>query len=243
LPGIFDYPFDSLTGIGRLRSDDNRFRVFTWNVPLSDGSSGYFGYILMKESNRQGKRLYSLTDCSADPAISADQVLENGKWYGALYYKIIQTGDSKQTHYTLLGWNGNKPATNLKLIEALSFSPDGMPVFGAPLFKTPEGIRNRYFMEYAKNISVVLKWDEQTLRIPKGNKGRFSEEKSWMIVMDHLIPIDSQLAGHRKYYVPSGETYDAFIFRNNNWLYVDNVKVANPASPLLTPKFKPLLTD
>ncbi|NJK97400.1 MAG: hypothetical protein HC905_23040 [Bacteroidales bacterium] len=30
--GSFDYPFDSLKLIGKIKSPDNAFRIFTWNI-------------------------------------------------------------------------------------------------------------------------------------------------------------------------------------------------------------------
>ena len=38
LPAAFAYPFDSLSGISRLRSDDGKIRITTWNVPLKKGT-------------------------------------------------------------------------------------------------------------------------------------------------------------------------------------------------------------
>ena len=41
----YDFAFDSLDMVSRLRSPDDRFRIFTWHLPLNDGSYRYYGAI------------------------------------------------------------------------------------------------------------------------------------------------------------------------------------------------------
>ena len=50
-PTSFEYPFDSLQRIGNVRSPDNTFRIFTWNVPLSGFVHEYHG-IIQKPADR-----------------------------------------------------------------------------------------------------------------------------------------------------------------------------------------------
>jgi hypothetical protein len=45
--------------------------------------------------------------------------------------------------------------------------------------------------------------------------------------MDRLVPMDPSLKNMRKYYVPSGDTYDGYIFRNGYWILVEEIEVAN----------------
>jgi hypothetical protein len=238
--GVFSYPFDSLSGIGRLKAENNRFRIFNWNIPKVDGTNAYYGYILLPERNAEGELFYKLTDISSRSGDPEKEILYPSGWFGALYYTIINIGDSKDEYYTLLGWNGRNNYITSKLIDVLTFNSQGEPSFGAPIFLTPEGLKDRVILEYAKNISMVLKWDEQTLKIPKGKNGKYVEKKSWMIVMDHLMPIDKQLTGQRRYYVPSGEIYDAYVFQNNKWVFVENVKVENPSPPSQKKTIKPV---
>ena len=45
--------------------------------------------------------------------------------------------------------------------------------------------------------------------------------------MDRLVPMDPSMEGFRKYYVPAGDIYDGFVFRNGYWVLVEDVDVAN----------------
>lgn len=45
LPNSFEYPFDSVTSISILRSQDKIFRIFTWHLRTDDGLYRYYGAI------------------------------------------------------------------------------------------------------------------------------------------------------------------------------------------------------
>jgi len=49
-----------------------------------------------------------------------------------------------------------------------------------------------------------------------------------MIVFDHLLPLDPQLEGQYKFYVPSSETAEGFIYENFSWKYVPEFDALNP---------------
>ncbi|HOW30830.1 MAG TPA: hypothetical protein PLP88_04630 [Bacteroidales bacterium] len=235
LPGSFDYPFDSIKGIGKLTSDDKRFRIFTWNIHESSGRFSYFGIVMTGGPN---PRIYVLSYSKNKPAIVKNQALTPSDWYGALYYKIIPCKIGKQTVYLLLGWDGIDNHSNSKLIEVLSFSPDGSPLFGMPVFHTAKGVVPRVVIEYAEDASLVLRYDYQTLLVPKG-KG-VKRKQMWMIVTDHLVPLDARFEGQYEYYVPVGNTYDAFIFRKGKWLFAEGVEANNPPTGNKQEERKPL---
>ena len=220
LQSAFNYPFDSLTGISRMRSDDGKIRVITWNVPLNNGSSRYQGFVAVKEGG-----IFELKESSALPADWNNKILPSDSWYGAVYYKLITTRYNKETFYTLLGWDGNNESSNIKVIDIISLNEHGIPCFGKPIFKTREGIRNRIVIEYAEKASVLLRYDYQSLMIPRGKKVKY--KKVWLIVTDRLIPMTPAMEGLRKYYVPSGDTYDAFLFDKGFWTFVEDIMVGN----------------
>jgi len=225
LPGSFEYPFDSIKGIGKLTADDKSFRIFTWNIHESDGRFSYYGIVLTGGDN---PRIFKLSDSKNKAAIINTPDLTPTDWYGALYYKIIPCKTGKQKIYLLLGWDGIDNNSNSKLIEVLSFSPDGSPVFGMPVFHTAKGVVPRVVIEYAEDASLVLRYDYQTLLVPKG-KG-VKRKQIWMIVTDHLVPLDPRFEGQYEYYVPVGNTYDAFIFRKGKWLFAEGVEANNPST-------------
>ena len=48
----FDYKFDSLKYVGIIKSDDEKLRIITWNLPYNDRTHKYFGFIQYKESKK-----------------------------------------------------------------------------------------------------------------------------------------------------------------------------------------------
>ena len=224
LHGSYKYPFDSLKDISHLKSDDNRIRITSWNIPINNGSYRYFGFL-----ETAGGELFPLLGKSSEIQGWQNLKLPAEKWYGAVYFKIIKVSYSKTDYYTLLGWDGHDAVSNYKLIDVLTLDVKGNPSFGSPVFKTAEGVKNRVIIEYAEKANALLRYDYQTQLIPRGKT--FKKKKTWMIVTDRLIPMDPSMKGIRKYYVPAGDTYDAFIFRDGFWTLVEDVEVTNsPAS-------------
>jgi hypothetical protein len=139
----FNYPFDSLKFIARLNAPDNAFRIFNWNIPQDDGTHKYYGFILVDQDAIQNKKtkksklknqgryvVYELTDQSDFIKTPEMAMLNCDKWYGVLYYKIILNSYKGKKYYTLLGWDGNTKLTWKKVIDVLTFSKEGIPVFG-----------------------------------------------------------------------------------------------------------------
>jgi hypothetical protein len=221
-PSAINYPFDSLTGISRLRSDDGKIRITTWNVPLLDGTFRYYGFIETRDGH-----LYTLQESTREPLEWRNQILPYNQWYGAVYYKLITSRNHNESVYTLLGWDGNDLNSNIKMIDILSFNSNGEPEFGKAIFKNGTDIKNRIVIEYSEKANALLRYDYQSLMLKKGN--RIKEKKSWMIVTDRLVPMMPNMEGLRKFYVPSGDTYDAYLFIKGFWTFVENVTVANSA--------------
>jgi hypothetical protein len=221
-PNYVNNPFDSIKGITRAVSEDAKLILFTWNVPLENGENKYYGFIQVK-----GESLLAI------PLRSVDTNLNNFEtsqipplnWYGALYYKIIDIKLGDHTAYTLLGWDGYTPSSNRKIIDILSFDKSGQALFGMPVFKTDKGNKYRVVKEYAENSNMVLRYDYQSILVQKGKKTK--KENAWLIVMDRLVPMDPTMKGITKYYVPSGDTYDGFVFKNNYWVLVEDIEVSN----------------
>jgi hypothetical protein len=215
-------PFDSLPGITRAVSQDGFVRIFTWNVPVSDGTQKYWGLIqLLNDSSI----IVPLTfDNGGESAITTAKYTPL-HWYGALYYKIIDVEIENKKVYTLLGWDGFTSEANRKFIDILTINDSGNVTFGMPVFKTDQGIKSRIVFEYADKANMLLRYDYQAINIQKRKK--IKKENAWMIVMDRLVPMDPSLKNMRKYYVPSGDTYDGYIFRNGFWILVEEIEVGN----------------
>jgi hypothetical protein len=220
--GPADIPFDSINGITYIASDDGVLRIYTWNIPQAGGKNKYFGFIQLLKDDNAVIPLKS-TDKEVDGLELAQ--LTPGLWYGALYYKIIQVKVGERQAYTLLGWDGYNAQSNRKLIDLLSFDKNGNVSFGLPIFKTDKGIKSRVILEYAKKSTLVLRYDYQSIMIKKKNK--ITKESAWMIVMDHLVPMDPSMTDMRKYYVPAGDTYDGYLFKDGYWVLVEGIDVVN----------------
>jgi hypothetical protein len=217
-----DIPFDSINGIARVASDDGFLRIFTWNIPLSDGTNKYFGFIQhIKDSNV----VIPLQSIENEPNDLSVKLLTPKMWYGALYYKLIQVEIGGKMAYTLLGWDGYTNASNRKFIDMLHIDDNGNILFGMPVFKTDKGIKSRVILEYAEKANLLLRYDYQAIKVEKRKK--IKNEPAWLIVMDHLVPTDPSMKGMQKYYVPSGDTYDGFIFKEGYWVLVEDIVVAN----------------
>jgi hypothetical protein len=204
LEGAFSYAFDSLSTIGKLRSPDNVFRLFNWNIENNDHSHYYQCLILI-----QGKKpkIFDCVDKSSTITKPDGKVLDPKMWYGCLYYKIIISQEKPHTTYTLLGWDINNELSSKKIIEALIIKGDKV-TFGDPVFNVEGvGIKRRIVLEYNAQAQVTLKYNEPV----------------YTIMFDHLIPEAPWADGLYEFYIPDG-SYDGFeLQEDGTWLYKPDV--------------------
>lgn len=227
----FDYPFDSLISIGRLRSPDNSFRIFNWNLPKANGTYEYFGIIHTHKLGNNNYEVYVLSDKSDEIENPENQILSYDNWYGAHYYKIIKNTAGQKKYYTLLAWDGNNITSTKKIIEVLSFKSNGKPVFGAYLFKRYKKKTRRVILEYSSSVMVSLKYDDQSFYIRKKSRSKKKNIKrisERMIVFDRLTPMDPKLEGQYQFYVPETNIFDGFVFYNDKWVFIKEVDARNP---------------
>lgn len=215
----FNYAFDSLQkDIGILISPDKKFRIVHWNIPKSDGTHEYYGFIQSKFTTKKNKvesvQIFPLTDKSAEIKNPDNAITDHNKWFGALYNKIIVKKTKSKTYYTLLGWDGNDKFSQKKIIEVLTFDPNnGTPKFGADIFNYEKKYPKRIIFEYSATCSMSL---------------RFSSKKD-SIVFGHLAPTSSQLVGQFQYYC-SDMSFDGFGFKKGKWNYGTDINAVNEKS-------------
>ena len=210
LPGSFDYPFDQLKTLGKVTSSNRKIRIFTWNLPLKDGTNKYFGFVLHKTDNGKAINIYRLTDRSAtldDPAMTS---LTPDNWYGCLIYAIVETKVSVDTYYTLLGYDPENLFITRKLVDMLWLNDKNEPVFGKALFYYNKSMHCRILFEYAAKVQMSLKWND----------------KLNMIVFDHLSPIKPSYTGNYQYYGPDF-SYDGLKFEKGVWECIEDIDVRN----------------
>jgi len=207
-PYSFYYPFDSLLTISKLYAPDSSFRIFTWQMVVSDNLTRQHGAIQMRTPDGSLK-IFPLIDKSDVTVSLADTAGNNKSWIGAVYYRIIQNRSSNQNYYTLLGYDENNLKSNRKFIEVLSFQNDE-PIFGGRYFSYEEDSvkkysTSRYVMEYKKTAGARLAYDEEMD----------------MIILEHL---ESETGEPLKKwtYIPDGD-YEGFKWKNGKWVHVEKV--------------------
>jgi len=203
------YPFDSLKNLMVLYAPDDLFRIFTWNVATNDETFRYFGVIQMnpekvaklnkKEDLYQS--FYPLIDRSDSLADFFFITVDQNKWFGASYYKMIKTSFAKKDYYTLLGWDGAGPATNKKIADVLYFD-EGKPKFGAPVFDLNK--KRKYYrmvFEFNNQATIALRYDE----------------KRKYLIYENIVPDKPANAGFIEHYYPDG-TFDYLVWKNGVWI-------------------------
>jgi hypothetical protein len=233
--GSWSYSWDSLKYLARLESPDGIFRIFNWNVPLANGSNRYY-CIIQFRNNLKNDSLITLTDRS-DSISDPEHFIGNSmNWYGALYYKIIPFEMRERGKaYLLLGWDGISHEISSKMIEVLTFDKQNHPQFGASVFPDfKDGKQYRIIFRFSSNTGMSLRYQLQ--KVPgkvkwNAKKREFDQSGKilFMIVCDHLVPLEPQLEGQYQFYVPSSEVADGFLYENYSWKFIPEFDAVNNA--------------
>ena len=232
LPESGKYPFSKLKNLVRITSEDKRIFIVHWNLPMKTGKQRYFGYLISGEP--KSLRLTRLTDVSDSLQFPDTTFLDAGRWFGALYYKVIMNNhpDGKKS-YTLLGWSGKNSMITQKVIEVLTLDDQDNPRFGLRIFPNYlTGNMTRIIFRYDATTAMSLKYEEQTISSTrKWNSGKRAFDQTLvitsLIVFDHLAPIDPQLEGQYQFYVPSGDIFDGFIQEKGKWMFLPSIDARN----------------
>jgi hypothetical protein len=214
----YKYPFSRLKSLSILAPPDSSFRIFTWQLFVNDSTYRYYGAIQM---NRRELQLFPLIDRSFEfNTFPTAERLTADKWYGALYYNLRQFDTPKGRHYLLTGYDAFEFFDKRKVLEVLSFDPQGVPVFGADVFDMTAQpmpiIPLRHHIEYSAEANCKLNWDELYQ----------------MILFDHLLTVPSPF-GRDFTHVPDG-SYDGFKWEKGRWKFVSKV-----FNDVMTEEFRP----
>lgn len=201
----FNENLDSLKYITVVNSPDQKLRILTWNVVFDDLSHTFYGFIQYRP-NKDKYFIYELKDFYSPEDSLKRKFLSHKEWYGAIYYKLIQKKEGRNTSYTLLGWRGKDALVQQKVIENLKFSRYDLPVFGNKCFRIDRKRLNRVVFEYSIRTQMILRYNENQK----------------LIVSDHLSPDNPKLQGCFEFYGPD-YSYDAFEYKQGNWYFVSNV--------------------
>jgi len=204
----YDFPFDSLNMVSILPSPDHQFRIFSWHVPLDDGSYLYYGTIQLNTPDGQLK-MYPLLDKTYEIDHPEQTETTASNWYGAQYYRLIPF----DAGYVLLGWKGHSARMTQKVIEVLQLTPDGARLGKAIFDGDSSRNHTRMIYRYSRNARMYLDYDSTERRI----------------VLDHLAPADEQAEGQYDQYGPD-LTYDAWQLQGGVWTFTSDIPMVNPAT-------------
>ncbi|NSW46052.1 MAG: hypothetical protein HPY79_09600 [Bacteroidales bacterium] len=211
-PEAWKFPFDSLTNLGKIFSNDSSLRILTWNIRLKGGIYRYYGFI-MKKNNERDIKVFELNDSTNTiPAKELENLtLSSNQWYGATYYQIIHFTKVKHPYYLLIGWKGYNAYLHQKIVEALWFNKKGKPIFGKAIFQSDQKTVKR--LVFSHSI--------------KGTMSCHYEPSQKAIIFDHLVPSSNIYQGMYEFYGPNG-TFDAYFLKKNMWILKEDIEPKNP---------------
>lgn len=204
-PGAREMTFDSLRGIQIIVPEDSTFRLFTWQLMVSDSQYQYFGFIQPMDDRLP---FVELTDSRT---LRSEYTAHNqDTWYGALYYGVTVFEDAGGApRYLLLGFNANDSGTNIKVADVMQYSDRGVQ-FGGEMFVYSDSlgtdIKSRIILEYADATAGRMQFDRE--------RG--------ILAFDHVITIftDGPEAGPLQ--VPDG-SYHGYELREGKWYFIDKL--------------------
>lgn len=205
-PHSFDFRFSALDMVSLLHAPDDKLRVFSWHLPLNDGSYLYYGAVQLRTADGT-LALFPLLDKTYEIEDPETTILDNTAWYGAQYYRIIPLGEE----YLLLGWKGHTPEMGQKVIEVLRMN-EGSVQLGKQIFAHPDTDANaRMVYRFSRQASMYLEYDAAEHRI----------------VLDHLSPMDERFRGQFRHYGPD-MSHDAWLLTDGKLVLEEDVLLTNP---------------
>lgn len=188
-------------------SPDGVLRTVTYMVSSADFSSHCGGWVVTRR--RKGDASVSLlSDATSRIGQPEQATLNPSSWYGAIYSDIIQFRYDRTDYYALVGFKGASPLIKTRVLDVASVSRDGDVVFGAKVFVHPKMTYRRRVFQYSAKASMQIHYDE----------------KSHIIVMDHLEPTQRLMVGHTEFYGPD-LSYDAYVLTDDGWQFQQDIQV------------------
>jgi len=205
---LFKHNFTGYEQVSTLQSPDGLVKVLTWNLEFANGTNTFRGAVAV---NLDGKVVvHELKDSYQSIKNPEQASLSTTKWFGAVYYEILQHSYRRNTYYTLLGFNPNNPFSKIRVVEVMSLAANGTPRFGHAILEVEGRSKRRMILEYSNRVSMMLRYDA-------GER---------MIVMDNLVPSAPMFQNDFRYYGPDF-THNGLRFEKGKWVYVDNIELRN----------------
>jgi len=226
LDNSFYFPFDSVRHISIMYPADSSFRIFTWQLYVSENDYKYYGAIQMAGKEL---KLFPLSDRSSMMLSAENEITDNRHWYGALYYNIKEINTPSGKYYTLFGIDYFRLMSRRKVIDILHFDEKGKPQFGAPIFIKKDvasgevTTKNRIILEYSAQGAVSCNYNTEYN----------------LIIFDNLLKIPAAYENQGMMSVSDG-SYRGYKFDGNQWVFIE--KVFND-SQKDAPREKPVLDN
>ncbi|MDR2927343.1 MAG: hypothetical protein LBV41_03965 [Cytophagaceae bacterium] len=208
---LFDNRLTDYERLSTVISPDKKVKLCTWNVESSLSEHHFYGVLAIRTNSKL--MVYKLNDERNILKNAAFETLSPDKWYGCIYYDILEHKYKGNTCYTLLGFNGNDAFSQIKVVDILTFSEkeNPAPKFGASVFADTYKNNRRIIYEYSKKVTMMLRYDT----------------RERMIVMDNLSPFDLLYQNNFRYYGPDF-SYNGFKFEKGKWIYYQDIDLRNP---------------
>jgi len=198
------YPFDSLKWISKLIPSDSSFRIFSWQLNISEGENEYYGYIQKRDGS-----LHKLTDNKEWFSDLEYEVFTPEDWYGQLYYNLYQYKNKDHNEYILFGYKQLNKYDKIKIAAPVYFE-NGEIYFGKEIFEDTlreGGLKNRIVLQTINTAASKLNYDE--------NMG--------IIIYDHTILIPLKRPQNiAPPLVPDG-SYHGYKWDGTKWKFIDKV--------------------
>lgn len=209
-PTLFEDPFKELNRMSTLLSNDKKVKICTWNIEHSNATHTFYGAVItQKESGTIS--VFPLLDKTKELKNPDRLTLNHKKWFGAIYFDIIETKYKKQTYYTLIGFKGNSELTKMKLLETLTILPSGEPRFGSSILAKGPGFMPRLIFEYSAGTNMMMRYNP--------------DHK--MIVVDNLSPSEPMFKDVYRFYGPDF-SYNGYKFEKGKWVIYPDIDIRNP---------------
>jgi hypothetical protein len=204
---VFTHKFAGLKYLGQVTSRNSQLKILTWNLLLKDSESRYYCYFIHNTGKKN--QVYRIEGEYRETPPRIDTIYTDKDWYGALYYDLRPFRKDNKAYWVILGIDFGNPSITRKIIDVLSFPPDGGINFGMKLFSSGNGTKYREVLEYSSEAVISLK---------------FLTDKS--IIFDHLVPVSPAFKGNKEYYGPDF-SYDAYNLEKGVWRFNSDIDIRN----------------
>ncbi len=200
-PNAVYFRWKALDMIGKVYSEDDKLKIYSWHLQLKNGKYVYYGLLQYNITNpKKGKKeiiVHRLIDHSDHMKNPATLTLSADNWFGALYFGIKTYTYKRNVYYALFGYDFHDNYSQKKIIEVLNIDKKGDAVFSGKFNMDFQEFK-RVIFEYSDNVAMALRYDNRL----------------GMVIYDHLSPFKPIFTGAYRFYSPDG-SYDGLKFNKS----------------------------